>query len=173
MIKPESTIDFPQLCLLHLPLLNMDSVQVPSWLCLEIDTLSVKDYSFFNKVPCQERDWPDKTRLSVFDLLQRRHINGAMECRLNQISRKRVRKSVPLHEEGLLMQYIQAVMLERKHIFMFNDKRLQYSRRKCSPLKTRSKNKLVRPGKCRRLISVELHYGSSFVPQKRSHCSDP
>lgn len=30
MIKRESGIDFPELCLLRLPLLNMDSAQLPS-----------------------------------------------------------------------------------------------------------------------------------------------
>lgn len=82
MIRRESSIDFPQLCLLRLPLLNMDSVQLPSWLCLEIDTLSTKGYSFFNKAPCQERDQRGTGRDCFWFALEEEH----QCCRLSLIS---------------------------------------------------------------------------------------
>lgn len=58
-MKRENAIDFPQLCLLRLPLWNMDSAQLSSWLCLEIDTLSMKGCGFLEKSRCQAGDGPD------------------------------------------------------------------------------------------------------------------
>lgn len=90
MIKRESSIDFPQLCLLRLPLLNMDSAQLPIWLYLEIDTLSVKGYSFFNKALCQEREIV-LTQLETEHLICYRglHISSAAALRLTSQDRWR------------------------------------------------------------------------------------
>lgn len=69
MIKHESPIDFLQMCLLCVPLLNMDPAQLPPQLCHGIDTLSIKAYSFFNKALRQRRKGLTQPKAPAFDLL--------------------------------------------------------------------------------------------------------
>lgn len=154
-MKPESSIDLPQLCLLRLPLLNMDSSQLPSWLCLEIDTLPLK--GVLQKDLWQARDRPDAATDCVFDLLQRRHINAtAVQLRLKRDSKKESRNEKRmwrmLSHKALLLRlrthHGHVVMCSYRHM-LFNDKEVMkmMAMVNASLSKTCSKNKHTGPRK--------------------------
>lgn len=86
MIRCENCIDLSVV----LPLLNMDLVQLPSWLCLEIDTLSIETPQLFKITPCVKRDvlLLDTIRCSTFYLTVGHCIDAIAPLWLNSVRTK-------------------------------------------------------------------------------------
>lgn len=184
MIKRESSIDFLQLCLLRLPLLNMDSVQLPFWLCLEIDTLFLKCYSFFDRALCQGRDRPDSQRLHIWfasGAAHQWHSGTQVKPHQEQWQKGRTEPMVgsvgccPKQDNGCTNTFIESINALCPCVLVSTQAPVAKVMKiivivSAPPPKTRFKNKHTRPSTWRRLIFVKLCYGTVPTPHWLGRC---